>query len=96
MNAKTVFGMNQRDPYGLNELEPHVRLCHAIIIQAIKDYRSALRRNNLARQHEIESFFRSEWYYGIFAINGEVLIKKLRKEYHDENHKAVSRNHDSD
>lgn len=96
MKRKPEFGMNQRDPYGLNELEPHIRLCHAIIIQAIKDYRSALRRNNLARQHEIERFFLSEWYDGIFAVNGEVLIKKLRKEYLNENHKAVSRNHHSD
>jgi len=64
------------------------RLCQAIIVQAAKDYRTALR--NLKKNphsggakstiREIERFFRSQYYESLTDVDGEYLIRKLREE----------------
>lgn len=62
-------------------------LANAIVIQAAKDYKSALRtlRNHpesrAARSEalSLERFFRSGWYSMLTDIDGEYLIKRLRK-----------------
>ena len=63
-------------------------LANAIIIQAAKDYRSALRvlkrhPKSLAAMAEIssiEQFLRSPWYTVLTKVNPEYLITRLRKE----------------
>lgn len=72
-------------------------LMNAIILQAVKDYRLALRyerdlRYNQEMQHsyrkllrECERFFRSEWFSALTTVNGNTIIKKLRKEVDDAN-----------
>lgn len=63
-------------------------LANAIILQAVKDYRMALKslkansRNRTARadKAEIERFFRSQWYSALTDVNGEMLIHSLQKE----------------
>ena len=51
-------------------------LCNAIILAAVKDYRTALaKRDN-------ERFFRSDWYKTLTKVDGEFLISKLRREFH--------------
>lgn len=63
-------------------------LANAIIIQACTDYRKALKiikrfpEDRVAKQEiaEIERFFRSSLYDALTKIDGEYLIKKLRKE----------------
>ena len=63
-------------------------LANAIIIQACTDYRKALKiikrfpDDRVAKQEiaEIECFFRSSLYDALTKIDGEYLIKKLRKE----------------
>ena len=63
-------------------------LANAIILQAVKDYRIALKslkansRNRAAQAHkaEIERFFRSQWYSALTDVNGEMLIRSLQKE----------------
>jgi hypothetical protein len=55
-------------------------LANAIIVQACKDYRKALKRNKRQSIAEIERFFRSEWYNWLTSIDGEYIIAKLRKE----------------
>ena len=63
-------------------------LANAIILQAAKDYRKALRTlslnpHNRSAQYEcrsIESFFRSGWYKALTSVDGEYLIQKLREE----------------
>lgn len=72
-------------------------LTNAIILQAVKDYRLALRyerdlRYNQEMQHsyrkllrECERFFRSEWFSALTTVNGNTIIKKLRKEVDDAN-----------
>lgn len=66
-------------------------LANAIILQAIKDYRFALRvlhkrPNNRAAQYQakdIERFFRSRWFEVLTSIDPEMLIKRLRAEVAD-------------
>jgi len=63
-------------------------LANAIILQAAKDYRKALRTlslnpHNRSAQYEcrtIESFFRSGWFGLLTSIDPEMLIAKLKAE----------------
>ena len=63
-------------------------LANAIILQAVKDYRMALKslkansRNRAAQadKAEIEWFFRSQWYSALTDVKGEMLIRSLQKE----------------
>lgn len=68
--------------------DPYERLRNAIILQAVRDYRYALKclkmnpRSKTAKESkaELESFFRSKWYRTLTAIDGEMLIQKLNEE----------------
>ncbi len=52
-------------------------LANAIVLQAVYDYR----KSNSAREiHEIESFFRSNWFRLLTKVNPDLLIAKLREE----------------
>ena len=63
-------------------------LANAIILQAVKDYRMALKslkanssnRTAQADKAEIERFFRSQWYSALTDVKGEMLIRSLQKE----------------
>ena len=63
-------------------------LANAIILLAVKDYRTALKRldrnpNNRSAQHdkaEVERFFRSQWYSALTSVDGEMLIRSLQEE----------------
>ena len=62
-------------------------LANAIIIQAVKDYRKALKPDDRRckcykqeRKREVEEFFRSEWFTVLTNISGEMIIRKLRVE----------------
>ena len=63
-------------------------LANAIILQAVKDYRMALKslkansRNRTVQtdKAEIERFFRSQWYSALTDVDGEMLIRFLQKE----------------
>lgn len=61
-------------------------LTNAIVLQACKDYRTALKWEDKPTIREVERFFRSEWYKMLTTIDGEFLIDKLKKEYKNENH----------
>ena len=62
-------------------------LANAIIIQAAKDYQKALRqlrRNpNYASaaytKHEVEQFFRSQWFHFLTNVDPEYLIEELSR-----------------
>ena len=68
--------------------EPYERLANAIILQAVRDYRTALKalrmnpRNKAAQteKESVERFFRSQWYQALTTVDGEMLIKKLNEE----------------
>ena len=64
--------------------DPYENLANAIIIQAAKDYRHALKvpgkPGNVKKIEECERFFRSQWLRLLTAIDGEALVEELRKE----------------
>lgn len=68
--------------------DPYENLANAIVLQAVKDYRDALKRlkkkpGNQAAMSvamECERFFRSGWYKTLTSVDGEYLIQKLREE----------------
>jgi hypothetical protein len=49
--------------------------------QAVKDYRSA---EHSSIRRSIERFFRSQWFQALTSIDGEKLIKDLRRELNQE------------
>ena len=67
---------------------PYEKLANAIILQAVSDYRAALKkvkknpknRDAIDEALQIEKFFRSEWYQVLTSVDGEYLIDRLRKE----------------
>lgn len=69
-------------------MNPYEELANAIILQAVKDYRQALRllsknpqnRSAMVAINEMERFFRSDWYKTLTSVDGEMLIQNLRKE----------------
>ena len=69
-------------------MDPYENLANAIILQAVKDYRQALKllgRNSkctsaLSTKDECERFFRSEWFSFLTSVDGEMLIRRLKKE----------------
>ena len=73
---------------------PHENLANAIVLQAVKDWRSAVRtlkkrpRYDPAKQmrNECEEFFRSEWFTVLTNVDGNAILRKLRQEenIHDE------------
>ena len=68
--------------------DPNENLANAIILQAVKDYRHALKllgRNSkctsaIFTRDECERFFRSEWFKFLTTVDGEMLIRKLKAE----------------
>ena len=63
-------------------------LANAIIEQAVKDYRVALKilrrhpdsKAAMAEAMEVERFFHSSWYATLTDIDPDYLIERLRKE----------------
>lgn len=68
--------------------DPYERLANAIILQAVADYRVALKKikanpkNKQAIDEalDIERFFRSGWYQHLTNVDGEYLIRRLQDE----------------
>ena len=68
--------------------DPYERLANAIILQAVTDYRAALKRIRRSPKNKdavdealrIERFFRSGWYSQLTSVDGEHLIRRLREE----------------
>lgn len=72
----------------MSSTKNYENLANAIILQAVRDYRTALKclklnpnnRNALADKEEIERFFRSKWYSILTSVDGEMLIRSLNEE----------------
>lgn len=68
--------------------DPYERLANAIILQAVTDYRAALKqikrnpkdRERMDESLRIERFFRSGWYQRLTNVDGEYLIRRLQDE----------------
>ena len=69
-------------------MDSYERLANAIVLQAAKDYRTALKRvarrpkdrDGLATKNECERFFRSGWFGVLTGIDPEMLMRKLQME----------------
>ena len=67
---------------------PYEALANAIILQAVNDYRIALKkikknpgnRDAINEVLSLERFFRSPWYETLTSVDGEFLIRKIRTE----------------
>ena len=68
--------------------DPYERLANAIVLQAVADYRVALKkikahpknREAISEALEIEKFFHSGWYSILTDVDGEYLIRRLQDE----------------
>lgn len=72
----------------MSDITNYENLANAIILQAVKDYRTALKclkanpRNKSALEDkgEIERFFRSSWFSVLTSVDGGMLIRSLQME----------------
>lgn len=73
----------------MDDLEPHLMLANAIVLQACKDYRRAYKIHVRTyrpgvkpddKLEELERFFRSEWYRTLTSVDGEYLMKRIKME----------------
>ena len=73
---------------GEEKMNGYERLRNAIVVQAVKDYRSSGRK---LRKHpdsaeakkmagECERFFLSEWFMDLTKVDGQMVLSKLREE----------------
>ena len=68
-------------------MDGYDQLANAIIVQAAKDYRSALKKlqqdpedfRAAATRAECESFFRSSWFSAICSVDPEELLKRIEE-----------------
>lgn len=69
-------------------MDSYEKLANAIVLQAVMDYRTALKRvarhpkdrDGLAVKNECERFFRSGWFGVLTGIDPEMLMRKLQME----------------
>jgi hypothetical protein len=72
----------------MSDITNYENLANAIILQAVKDYRMAMKclranpKNRTARadKDEIDRFFRSQWFTVLTSVDGEMLIRSLNME----------------
>jgi len=72
----------------MSDITNYENLANAIILQAVKDYRMALKclranpKNRTARadKDELDRFFRSQWFTVLTSVDGEMLIRSLNME----------------
>lgn len=60
--------------------EPYHALINAIILRAVKDYRTALDDGNTSGIAECERFFRSDWFTFLIDVDGEIIIRQVQRE----------------
>lgn len=71
------------------EYNSYEQLAHAIVMQAVTDYRNARKTlkirpkdgEALHTTKEVIAFFRSDYFKVLTSIDPELLISKLRKEF---------------
>lgn len=69
-------------------MDSYEKRANAIVLEAVKDYRTALKRvarhpkdrDGLAVKNECERFFRSGWFGVLTGIDPEMLMRKLQME----------------
>ena len=64
----------------MESIDRYKALANAIILQAVNDYRQALKGDAQGWQREIEEFFHSEWFTVLTEVNPDWIIQRLRQE----------------
>lgn len=72
----------------MSDIKDYERLANAIIRQAVKDWKAAVRtlkrlpRSDKAKQmrEDCESFFLSDWFTALTDVDGAVVLQKLKEE----------------
>lgn len=80
---------------GLN-ISPYNRLANAIIIQAAKDYRKALLKDDKVEIYGLEYFFTSEWFAMLTDLDGDALYTEIKRSVLNENSKTKMRHLSAD
>ena len=68
--------------------DPYESLANAVILLAVKDYRSARKKRKYHPKNkdakliveDCERFFRSNWFAALTSVDWELLTKKLQEE----------------
>ena len=55
-------------------------LANAIILQACKDYRKALRGYKKNEIMKIRKFFHSQWYNELTKVNGDFILREIERQ----------------
>ena len=55
-------------------------LANGIILQAVKDYRKAIRRFDIYEMGQLRHFFHSQWFSQLTSIDGNVIIKEIERQ----------------
>lgn len=71
----------------MTEGDPYSSLANAIVMQAAKDYMTALKKLKRSRSNkaalqdimDLERFFHSGWYGELTSVDPDFLIRELRK-----------------
>ena len=68
----------------MTERRVYENLAHAIVLQAVKDYRLARKSPRSAESsrvcRDVERFFKSPYFRNLTNLNGEVVLKQLQEE----------------
>ena len=67
---------------------PYEELANAIVMQAVKDWRKAVKTLKKRPRHEpskqmkedCERFFRSQWFEDLTDVDGSFILRKLKQE----------------
>jgi len=60
---------------------PFEELAEAIVKQAVSDYMNAKKSNNLRAIKEIEDFMKSDYFDLLINLDGDILIRELRRKF---------------
>ncbi len=60
---------------------PFEALAEAIVKQALADYRKALELKKAEAVKEIEEFIKSDYFYLLINLDGDILIREMRRKF---------------
>jgi hypothetical protein len=62
-------------------MNSYERLAEAIVTRAVHDYNEATRRKNHEAVKRLERFFRSDYFCLLINLDGEDILKMMRRKY---------------
>lgn len=71
----------------MKEIDGYQLLANAIVLQAVNEYREALRQNDTAakwKKISLRRFFRSDWFKMLTNVDGELLMERLKGEVNND------------